>query len=92
MRINNSIIYKTVSKMTPLPFSPNSDDLKNATDQMLVTASSLATILLKYYMVRSQQTQQLIDRCPLYVSKERPLRTKIFRGNKKVSGSNTSYE
>ncbi|XP_063889548.1 rho guanine nucleotide exchange factor 11-like isoform X1 [Scylla paramamosain] len=60
-----------------------SDDLKNATDQMLVTVSSLATILLKYYMVRSQLAQQLIDRCPLYVSKERPLRTKIFRGNKK---------
>ncbi|XP_071526486.1 rho guanine nucleotide exchange factor 11-like isoform X12 [Panulirus ornatus] len=60
-----------------------SDDLKNATDQMIVTASSLATILLKYYGVRSQQAHQLIDRCPLYVSKERPLRSKIFRGSKK---------
>lgn len=60
------------------------DDLKNATDQMLVTATSLATILLKYYQVRSQQAHQLIDRCPLYVSKERPLRSKIFRGSKKV--------
>ncbi|XP_069952037.1 rho guanine nucleotide exchange factor 12 isoform X1 [Cherax quadricarinatus] len=60
-----------------------SDDLKNATDQMIVTASSLATILLKYYGVRSQQAHQLIDRCPLFVSKERPLRSKIFRGSKK---------
>ncbi|XP_042870466.1 rho guanine nucleotide exchange factor 11-like isoform X2 [Penaeus japonicus] len=60
-----------------------SEDLKNATDQMLVTASSLATILLKYYGVRSQQAHTLIDRCPLFVSKERPLRSKIFRGNKK---------
>ncbi|XP_050692232.1 rho guanine nucleotide exchange factor 11-like isoform X3 [Eriocheir sinensis] len=60
-----------------------SDDLKNSSDQRLVTASSLATILLKYYMVRSPQAQQLIDRCPMYVSKERPLRSKIFRGNKK---------
>ncbi|XP_047501020.1 rho guanine nucleotide exchange factor 11-like [Penaeus chinensis] len=60
-----------------------SEDLKNATDQMLVTASSLATILLKYYGVRSQQAHVLIDRCPLFVSKERPLRSKIFRGNKK---------
>lgn len=58
---------------------------------MLVTASSLATILLKYYMVRSPQAQQLIDRCPLYVSKERPLRSKIFRGNKKVSDQNYYY-
>ncbi|XP_045595690.2 rho guanine nucleotide exchange factor 12 isoform X4 [Procambarus clarkii] len=60
-----------------------SDDLKNATDHMIVTASSLATILFKYYGVRTQQAQQLIERCPLFVSKERPLRSKIFRGNKK---------
>lgn len=51
---------------------------------MLVTASSLATILLKHFGVRSQQAHQLIDRCPLYVSKERALHRKIFRGSKKV--------
>ncbi|XP_076036458.1 rho guanine nucleotide exchange factor 12-like isoform X5 [Oratosquilla oratoria] len=61
-----------------------SDDLKNATDQMFVMASSLATILYKYFNVRSQQTQNLIDRCPLFVGKERPIRPKIFRGNKKT--------
>ncbi|XP_064107436.1 uncharacterized protein LOC135216228 isoform X5 [Macrobrachium nipponense] len=60
-----------------------SEDLKNATDQMTVTASSLATILLKYYGVRSPVAIQLIDRCPLYVSKERTTRNKIFRGSKK---------
>ncbi|XP_068204082.1 uncharacterized protein [Palaemon carinicauda] len=60
-----------------------SEDLKNSTDQMMVTASSLATILLKYYGVRSPVAIQLIDRCPLYVSKERATRNKIFRGSKK---------
>ncbi|CAL4066068.1 unnamed protein product, partial [Meganyctiphanes norvegica] len=61
-----------------------SEDLKNATDQMFLTASCLATILQKYYGVKSQQSLQLIDRCPLFVSKERPLRSKFFRGSKKL--------
>lgn len=74
-----SIIYYAKS-----PHNTHRDDLKNATDQMLVTASSLATILLKHFGVRSQQAHQLIDRCPLYVSKERALHRKIFRGSKKV--------
>lgn len=65
------------------------EDLKNQTDRMLVTASSLATILWKYFNVRSQQSQQLLDNCPLFVNKDRPLRSKILRGSKKVSA--TSY-
>ena len=52
---------------------------------MLVMASSLATILWKYFNVKAQQAQQLIDKCPLFVNKDRPLRNKIFKGTKKVS-------
>ena len=46
--------------------------------------SSLATILWKWFNMRSLRATNLIDRCPLFVGKDRPLRNKLFKVTKKV--------
>ena len=60
------------------------EDPKHASDHQLILASSLATILWKYFNVKSQSAQQLIDRCPLFVNKDRQLKSKLLREKKKV--------
>ena len=46
-------------------------DMENAADRTLVVASSLATLLAKTFNARSANNSSLIDKCPLFVSKER---------------------
>ncbi|XP_043228877.1 rho guanine nucleotide exchange factor 11-like isoform X14 [Amphibalanus amphitrite] len=60
-----------------------SSELENASEQTQTQASSLATILYKYFNYRSPSLQQIVESCPLFVSKERSFKSKLLNRHKK---------
>ncbi|XP_037072957.1 rho guanine nucleotide exchange factor 11-like, partial [Pollicipes pollicipes] len=60
-----------------------SSELENATEQTQTQASSLTTILHKHFNYRSPSVQQIVDNCPMFVSKERSFKSKLLNRHKK---------
>lgn len=60
-----------------------SEDLENGNEKLCAMASSLATLLYKFYGVKSQQALSVIDRCPTFVAKDKS-RIKFLNKGKKV--------
>ncbi len=56
-------------------------DFENASDRLLIIASSLATILSKNFAARNPNNSHLLEKCPTFVSKEK--KSKAFLGGLK---------
>ena len=88
----NPIKRNQIIEDTLLPlFDTMADDFENATDRQSTLCSSLATVLVKTFTIRSTQAIANIEKIPMFVSKEKRrerLFGRVLKKNLTVKGHN----
>lgn len=83
------------TKLNRIFYFFSSDDFdKNQDDKTLAVVNAIATVLIKQFGVRNQQSgSSMLDRCPSFVSKEKSIKSKLMsKHGKKVRFYNlTTY-
>ena len=67
-----------------------SQDLEGCSDRSLTLASSLATLISKHFDAKSARNSHLIEKCPLFTSREK--KSKLFGRSKKIQTQGHNFE